>query len=159
MPLGSHTTARKTHLLAVIEQYDISINPAPDAIFSFDFSTLMIWCMTTDNPGGLWERFPWRRDSLSRLTKQDAVGLAQAMLIYSESAQDIIGFSLQTRASRLAARGLLPRKEIENRPEDVAWATQKLVWLWAQAFPTEPPPYIELEWDRDKPKVDFSDMY
>jgi hypothetical protein len=81
------------------------------------------------------------------------------MLIYSESTQDIIGFALQTHARPLADRGLLPRKEIENRPEDVAWATQKLVWLWAQAFPAEPPPHIELEWDRDKPKVDSSDIF
>jgi hypothetical protein len=82
-----------------------------------------------------------------------------ACWIYSESTQDIIGFSLQTHASSLAARGLIPHNQIENRPEDIAWATQKLVWLWAQAFPTEPPPHIELEWDRDKPKVDYSDIF
>ena len=55
-----------------------------------------------------------------------------------------IGFTLQTHAYSLANHSLIRRDDIENRPEDVAWATQKLVWLWAQAFPTEPPPSTEL---------------
>jgi hypothetical protein len=54
---------------------------------------------------------------------------------------------------------LIAATDVENRAEDVAWAAQKLVWLWAQAFPAEPPPYIELEWDRDKPKVDYSAIF
>jgi hypothetical protein len=120
---------------------------------------LGIWCVPSDHPGGLWNQYRWLYKPMSQLTKKDAVGLSRSMLIYSESAQDIVGFTLQTHARSLAGRGLLPRTEIENRPEDVAWATQKLVWLWAQAFPTEPPPFIELEWDCDKPKQDYSDIF
>lgn len=159
MALGSHTTARKTRLVEIIRQYDISANPAPEALFSFDFSILSIWCVPTDNPGGFWQQYRWVQKPMSHLTKKSAIALAHTMLLYSESAQDIIGFTLQTQANTLAGRGLIPRTEIENRPEDVAWATQKLVWLWAQAFPAEPPPRIQLQWERDKPKQDYSDVF
>ena len=159
MELGLHHTARKTRLVDIINQYDISTNPAPDALFSFDVSTLGIWCVSTDHPGGLWDQFPWRMNPLSHLTKKDAKTLSDSLLLYSEAAQDIIGFTLQTKARPLMSKGLLPRAAIENRPDDVAWATKKLIWLWAQAFPDEPPPHIKLIWDRDKPKHDFSDIY
>jgi hypothetical protein len=159
MPLHPGTSPRQEHLLVIIDQYSISTNHAPEAIFSFQISTLSIWCTPTDHPNGVWNQYRWIHKPMSHLTKKSAIALAHSMLLYSESAQDIIGFTLQTHASSLAGRGLIPRTEIENRPEDVAWATQKLVWLWAQAFPTEPPPYIELEWDRDKPKVDYSDIF
>ena len=159
MKLGIHHTARKTRLLDIIEHYDIGANPAPDALFSFDVSTLSIWCVSTDHPGGLWDQYPWRMDPSSHLTKKDAEPLSDSMFIYSEAAQDIIGFSLQTKARSLSSRGLLPRDAIENRPDDVAWATRKLVWLWEQACPGEPPPHIQLIWDRDEPKQDFSDFF
>jgi hypothetical protein len=66
---------------------------------------------------------------------------------------------LHTDASTLADQNLIAATQVENRAEDVAWATQKLVWLWEQAFPTEPPPHIRLEWDHDRPKVDYSDIF
>ena len=159
MPLHAGTSPRQEQLLAVIDHYDISTNPAPDALFSFDVSTLSIWCVSTDHPGGLWDQFPWRTNPSSHLTKKDAKPLSRSMLLYSEAAQDIIGFTLRTEALALSSRGLLPRDAIENRPDDVAWATRKLIWLWAQACPGEPPPHIKLIWDRDKPKYDFSDIF
>ena len=152
-------TVRRTRLLEIIEHYAISTNPAPDALFSFNISTLTIRCVSTDHPGGLWDQYPWRMDPAKHLTKKDAEGLSTSMLLYSEAAQDIIGFTLQTKARSLSSRGLLPRDAIENRPDDVAWATRKLIWLWAQACPGEPPPHIKLIWDRDKPKYDFSDIF
>ncbi len=158
MTFGAHSTARKTHLVATIRQYDITTNPAPAALFTFSLSTLGIWCVPTDHPGGLWDTYPWFHDPMSQLTKKEAESLSDSRLIYSEAAQDIIGFTLQTQAFSLASRQLIPRAAIENRPDDIAWATRKLVWLWAQAFPDEPPPYIELTWERDTPKEDFSDI-
>ena len=159
MPLHAGTSLRQEHLLTIINQYDISTNPDPDALFAFDISTLRIWCVPTDHPGGIWDQYPWFDDDMSHLTKKAAKGLAHGMLIYSEAAQDIIGFTLQTHARSLRTKGLIAKAEIENRPDDVAWATRKLVWLWAQAFPTEPPPFIRLEWDRDQPKEDYSDIF
>jgi hypothetical protein len=159
MPLHSGTSPRQERLLAVIHQYAIRTNPAPDALFSFAVSTLTIWCVPTDHPGGLWNQFPWQPSPASRLTKPGAESLSKSLLLYSETAQDIIGFTLQTQALSLMSRSLLPRSAIENRPEDVAWATRKLIWLWAQAFPAELPPQITLKWDRDEPKEYFSDIY
>ena len=159
MPLHTGTSPRQEQLLAVIDHYDIGTNSAPDALFSFDVSTLTIRCVPTDHPGGLWDQYPWRMDMMNKLTKKDAEPLSDSMFIYSEAVQDIIGFSLRTEALALSDKGLIPRAAVENRPDDVAWATRKLVWLWEQACPGEPPPHIQLIWDRDTPKQDFSDFF
>jgi hypothetical protein len=159
MRLGTHSTPRKTHLLEVIGHHDINEDATSDGIFSFDVSVLRIWCYAADHPGGPWSQYRWYASPLSQLTKPGARVVAKSMLLFSEAAQDIIGFTLQTDASTLADQDLIAATDVENRAEDVAWATQKLVWLWAQAFPTEPPPSIKLEWDRDQPKVDYSDIF
>jgi hypothetical protein len=31
----------------------------------------------------------------------------------------------------------------ENRPEDLAWVSATLPWLWPQCFPDAPPAYID----------------
>jgi hypothetical protein len=95
----------------------------------------------------------------SQLTNPGARVVAKSTLLFSEVAQDSIGFTLHTDPSTLANQDLIVSTKAENRPEDAAWATQKLAWLWAQAFPTEPRPHIELEWDRDNPKQDYSDIF
>ena len=159
MRLGTHTTARKTRLLEVIRQHDIKDDTTSDGIFSFHVSVLRIWCHVADHPGGPWSQYRWYASPLSQLTKPDAWVVAKSMLLFSEAAQDIIGFTLHTDASTLADQDLIATTDVENRAEDIAWATQKLVWLWAQAFHDEPPPSIKLEWDRDQPKVDYSDMF
>jgi hypothetical protein len=159
MGLHAGTSPRQERLLATLRDYHIRTNPDPEGIFSFSMSILTVWCTPDDHPEGLWHHCPWFYDAMSQLTKKAAVGLAQGLLLYSEDSEDIVGFTLQTHAHFLSNRGLIGRDELENRPEDIAWATQKLDWLWAQAFPTEPPPYIKLEWDRDRPKVDYSDFF
>ena len=142
MALGSHTTPRKKHLLEVIRQHDINEDPSPAGIFSFDVSVLRIWCHAADHPGGQWSRYQWFASPLSQLMKPGARVVAKSMLLFSEADHEIVGFTLHTDASTLANQDLIASSEVENRPEDVAWATQKLVWLWAQAFPdaTTPPP-------------------
>jgi hypothetical protein len=157
MTLGSHTTARKTRLLEVIRQHDIKEDTTSDGIFSFDVSVLRIWCHAEDHPGGPWSQYRWFASPLSQLTKPGAWVVAKSMLLFSEAVQDSIGSTLHTDASTLADQDLIVAADVENRAEDVAWATQKLVWLWAQAFPNEPPPHIRLEWGRDQPKVDYLD--
>jgi hypothetical protein len=152
-----HTS--KTHLLEVIRQHDINEDPSPAGIFSFDVSVLRIWCHAADHPGGQWSRYQWFASPLSQLTKPGARVVAKSMLLHSESAQDIVGFTLHTDASTLMNQDLMASSEAENQAEDVAWAAQKLVWLWAHAFPDAPPPQIQLEWDRDSPKFDYSDMF
>ncbi|HEY3228187.1 MAG TPA: hypothetical protein VGJ87_03145 [Roseiflexaceae bacterium] len=81
--------------------------------------------------------------------------VAHCSLLRYEHAEDLAALSLQTKAYTLFSVGLISEAEIENRPDDLAWAKRKLEWLWQQALPGEPMPPIVVEWDRDKPKEDF----
>ena len=142
-------------LLEAVKRYDIRTNRVPEGVFSFAIGTLCIWCTTDDNPGGLWQQV---RMLQGQLTKPAAL-VAYCSLRWSQEQQDLVGLSLQTIASRLSSAELISEAQVENRPEDIAWAKRKLEWLWQQALPGEPMPPIEVEWRRDKPKEDFTDFF
>jgi len=74
--------------------------------------------------------------------------VASAHWQWSEGEQPtVIGIVLSTDAYQLQDAGLLKPREIHNRPEDLAWARQKLAWLWqaSRAEGTMPPVVVEGE--------------
>jgi len=60
----------------------------------------------------------------------------------------VIGIVLSTDAYQLQDAGLLKTREIRNRPEDLAWAKQKLAWLWQASRAEGPMPPIVVDEER-----------
>jgi hypothetical protein len=112
-----------------------------------------IWCTPEDNPGGelyarlnmpggLWDRF--RRDQQLGVRRKVHSHLATCYWVWSHEQQDIVLVQLNTKAYGLVLDGIIRDYKAENRPEDVAWAKQKIAWLWQQAGITDPLPEIVL---------------
>jgi len=57
----------------------------------------------------------------------------------------VIGIRLVTDAYELQRAGLLKTREIRNRPEDLAWARQKLAWLWQASRAEGPMPPVVVD--------------
>lgn len=54
----------------------------------------------------------------------------------------VIGIWLVADAYELERAGLLKTSEIHNRPEDLAWAEEKLAWLWQASRAEGPMPLV-----------------
>jgi hypothetical protein len=153
---------RKTAaLMLATKRYDISTNAAPEALFTTGLGSMpwvCIYCTPDDNPGGLWDQLTWHHSELSQLTKPGK-GLADCFILWRPDHQDVLALALQTEAHSLKNAGLVDRSAMENRAEDIAWATKKLEWLWHQAVPDEPLPRIILKWRADDPPDTFEDIW
>lgn len=69
--------------------------------------------------------------------------VASAYWQWSEGEQPtVIGILLSTDAYDLQRAGLLKKGEIHNRPEDLAWAEEKLTWLWQASRAEGPMPPV-----------------
>ena len=65
---------------------------------------------------------------------------------WSEGAQPTVtGIVLSTDAYELQDVGLLNGRQIHNRPEDLAWAEEKLTWLWQASRAEGPMPPVVVE--------------
>lgn len=69
--------------------------------------------------------------------------LASAHWQWSEEEQQtVIGIRLSTDAYALQDARLLKGRQIHNRPEDLAWAEEKLAWLWQASRAEGPMPQV-----------------
>ncbi len=147
--------------------------PEPEALFSgyakFDtptpasYSTQIatpglviwhsIWCTPEDNPGGelyarlnatggLWDRL--RQVQHLTVDKKLLSHLATCYWVWSHEQQDIALVQVNTKAYGLIDDGIIRAYQAQNRAEDVAWAKQKIAWLWQQAGIADPLPEIVL---------------
>lgn len=72
--------------------------------------------------------------------------VASAHWQWSEGEQPtVIGIGLTTDAYALQDARLLKGRQIHNRPEDLAWAEQKLAWLWQASRAEGPIPPVVVE--------------
>lgn len=141
---------------------DIARNPAPEALFDPLVAVFQMfgcanhsWCTPADRPAG-WEAVEMDRGAFSK----PCAFVATVTWRWNEDKEQrdasiarIIGLNLTTMA--YALRDLTLDREdwwrkqdetlYENRPDDVAWATEKIRWLFAQADVPLPPIHLETD--------------
>ena len=131
--------------------YDIAVKSAPEAIFDPLSLGFNIWCTPNDNPGGDWQKIVEHMNS--GIFTKACEFVATVYAEWDDEVENIVAMSLSTDAYALADH--LPRiyinssrpranlLSIHNRPEDIAWAKEKINWLFQQAG--VPCPYIVVE--------------
>ncbi len=128
-------------VLAQAAALDIATNPDPAALFDLLQSGFNLWCTPEDHPAA-WQGVPMFAGAFTK----PCAFVATVIWHWDETdAQDprIIGLNLTTAAYTLRdyehpERNSYPVGELDvpdyfNRPEDVAWATEKARWLFEQA--------------------------
>jgi hypothetical protein len=150
--------ASRDHLERVVAHYHVTRQPGPLSRFTYDFSSLSIYCLPHNHPGGLWDSFDFTRSTNPNNPSQ-AEGLGTVYPILDRDERTIIAFVIKTRALPLVGQALLPYDAVLNRPEDLRWAVEQLTWLWEQAFPGTPLPPIKVtDWKPDPSDAeDFAD--
>jgi len=139
--MSSYTLAhrRMAPLLEAAREFDIGGNPHPAALFDARSACVNIWCTPSDHPGGLWAQVEMDAGAFCK----PCACVASAYWQWSEGEHPtIIGIRLVTDAYELQRAGLLKTREIHNRPEDLAWAKQKLAWLWQASRAKGPMPPV-----------------
>jgi len=136
---------RMAPLLEAARQFDIATNPAPAALFEAGSAGFQIWCTPEDHPGGLWSQVKMIAGAFSKPCEL----VASVHWIWTEEGNpEITGIGLSTDAYALHRAGLIKnRKDLHNRSEDLAWAKQKLAWLWqaSTASGAMPPILVDRE--------------
>ncbi|MCL4296766.1 MAG: hypothetical protein KJ077_13600 [Anaerolineae bacterium] len=137
-------------LLRVIKQYNVENNPSPEALFRPIRLGFSLFCTFKDLPA----KYAKRRRAFSfggrEYQKLDRLIVGHCHWLLSENQQDLIGVTLRTDIEPSEGIGYgdkkaqLRRLEVQNRPEDISWATEKIEWLWYKALPSEPLPQIML---------------
>ena len=137
---SEHT--RLQPVLALAEQYDIAENPDPLALFDAGSAGFQIWATPDDHPqGGDWREGEARMDKGAFGKPCFYVASVGWRWHEDETGPHIVGLQLSTDAGDLT-RGQAVRgraASYRNRPPDVAWATEKIKWLFAQAGIECPP--------------------
>ena len=131
-------------LLEAARQFDIASNPAPAALFEAGSGGFQIWCTPEDNPGELWSKVEMIAGAFSKPCEY----VASAHWEWAEEGEPtIIGIALSTDAYALRDARLIKAAEIRNRPEDIAWAKEKIEWLWqaSTAVGVMPPIVVDKE--------------
>jgi hypothetical protein len=151
--------ASRDHLKMVVDQYDVTRQPGPVSRFSYDFSSIGIWCLPHNHPGGLWDSFDFARGPHGPYNPSRAEDVGIAYPLLDADGRTIIEFTIQTRAYALRNQDLIPDDAMKNRPEDLRWTVEQLAWLWEQAFPGTPlPPISVTDWQADPSDLeDFAD--
>jgi hypothetical protein len=151
--------ALRDQLKRSVERYHVMRQPGPLSRFTYTFSSIGIWCLPHNHPGGLWDSFNFYKKSDKPNNPSRAEGLGDAYPILDADERTITSFVIQTEAHPLSNQNLLPRDAILNRPDDLRWAVEQLAWLWEQAFPGTPlPPVSVTDWRPDPSDTeDFAD--
>jgi hypothetical protein len=137
--MDSHAHRRMAPLLEAAREFDIGDNPHPAALFNAGNTGLQIWCTPADHPGGLWGQLEMDAGAFSK----PCALVASAYWQWSEGEHPtVIGILLSTDAYELQKAGLLKTDKVHNRPEDLAWAEEKLAWLWQASRAEGPMPPI-----------------
>jgi hypothetical protein len=147
------------HLKTVTEQYNVMRRPGPLSRFSYEFSSISIWCLPHNHPGGLWDVLDFYKYADPPYNPSQAQGLGSVYPILDTNQRIISAFVIQTQALPLFNQNLLAFDAIKNRPEDLRWTVEQLAWLWEQAFPGTPlPPISVTDWQSDPSDLeDFAD--
>ncbi len=121
-------------VLEKARRLDIGEHPAPHAIFDPLLAGFNLWCTPDDHPNG-WDDVPMDAGAFSKPCEY--VGTAT----WGWTDECITHVELETDAYALSDRdkGERHHREYHNRPEDVEWCTQKILWLFSLAGVPCPP--------------------
>ena len=128
-------------VVAFVRSLDIGHNPAPEAIFDPLLQGFNIWCTPYDNPGGDWTKIT--ETMIPAAFTKPCEFVATVFAEWDDEVEYVVAMKLSTDAYALAdhlqkeyTNSKRPRgglHSIHNRPEDIAWAKTKTVWLFQQA--------------------------
>ena len=121
-------------------KFDIATNPVPEAIFEDGSAGFQIWCTPDDHPAG-WEGIPMDAGAFSKPCEY--VASVHWGWEGEEDEPTITHLLLSTDAYALSDFHGQGRYHYHNRPEDLAWAKEKIRWLFQQASVSLPPIRIE----------------
>ena len=134
--------------LALFRKLDIGSNHAAEAIFDPGSVGFQVWCTPEDHPDDPEGWNPILNKLIAGAFTKPCGFVASVCWKWEE--EQIVGLILETSA--YALKDHLPEKftlqsqpvndriSIHNRPEDIAWATSKIKWLFAQSGPWPCPP-------------------
>lgn len=128
-------------VLALARELDIATNPAPDALFEAGTGGFQIWCSPSDHPAG-WEGVPMDAGAFAQPCEYVA-SVHWGWEKDPEKSPTITHLVLSTDAYALSDFHGKGRNGYHNRPEDLAWAKEKIRALFVRAG--VPMPTIRLE--------------
>ena len=117
-------------------ELDIATNLNPEAVFEAGSGGFQIWCTPNDHPDG-WDGVPMIAGAFSKPCSYVAsVG-------WGWDEDRITHLLVSTMPYDLGDHLDKGRYSLHNRPEDIAWATDKTRWLFQQAHVQMPPVKIQ----------------
>lgn len=119
-------------VLEKARRWDIAREPAPHALFEALTAGFNLWCTPDDHPAG-WEGVPMIAGAFAKPCEYVATAT------WGWEDERITHIQLGTEAYALRERRRGRPKDYRNRPEDVEWATAKLLWLFNLAGIACPP--------------------
>ena len=116
---------RMKPVLDAARKLDIATNPDPEAIFEAGSGGFQIWCTPDDHPEG-WDDVSMTKGAFSKPCSY------AASVCWGWDGERITHLSLSTDAYDLSDHEGEGRhaNAYHNRPEDVAWAKEKIGWLF-----------------------------
>jgi hypothetical protein len=127
-------------LVEAASNFNIATNPHPAALYEASPGGLQLWCTPDDNPGDLWNSVHMVKGVFAK-----PCAFVGGMLWQCSRGGDpvVLHLLLTTIAYALCEENLVKLDAIHNRPDDIAWARQKLSWLWqASVASQEMPPIV-----------------
>ena len=122
---------RFSPVLEKARELDIGKNPAPEAIFDPLSCGFSIWCTPDDRPSDDWLELPFIEGAFTKGCEYVATALWEWNS--NEADPRIVAVRVCTRAYAPRDRDQGSPDHYENRPEDLAWAIDKVCWLFEQA--------------------------
>ena len=131
---------RMRPVLEKARRLDIASHSAPNAVFDVLLAGFNIWCTPEDHPQG-WDGLEMIAAAFSKPCEY--VGTAT----WGWEDKEITHVELETDAYALSDRdkGERHHRDYHNRPEDVEWCMQKILWLFSLASVPCPPIKIDDE--------------
>lgn len=123
-------------VLDLARQLDIATNPAVEALFEAGNAGFQLWCTPYDHPAG-WDAIPMTSGAFAKPCAY------LASVSWGWEGEQITHLVLSTDAYALGDHARLGRREIHNRPEDLAWAKEKVRRLFEMAGVPMPPIVIQ----------------
>ena len=129
---------RMRPVLDLARKLDITTNPDPEAIFETGSGGFQIWCTPDDHPEG-WDDVPMTQGAFSKPCSY------VASVYWEWSGEKITYLCLSTDAYDLGDHHGVGRLayDYHNRPVDIAWAKEKIDWLFRQSDVLLPPIQVE----------------
>lgn len=132
---------RQYPVMELPHKLDIAISPTPEARYVPTTRGFEIWCTPEDHPAG-WDNVEMIAGPYAQPCAY--VGIATWKWLDNQ----IVGVELETDAYDLNTRDSTgkhakPMRLYHNRPDDLAWASKKITWLFQEAG--LPAPDISLE--------------